>query len=141
MFHFISVMCLNFSLSSKLTEIRLNIISDCADSAELGWTVFTTDDSLASLFNCSLVANKKPPLKPKLYQQFLTLPMHGLYTLEDKLLGGEQYWFKIKCGDIVSNIVLLTALGKCIQRPAWRKLHIQSDKRLDKFGLVRELSS
>ena len=112
-------MCLNLSLSlDKQTEIKLDVISDCVDAAALGWTVFSFDDAITFLTNCSVSysvgAQNDLLQKPMVYQHFPVLKKHGVYNLRDWLLPGRQYWFNIKCGNIVSNAVSITALGKSI---------------------------
>lgn len=107
---FAFVMCLNLSLSSKsTTEIILDVLSECADTAELGW--FTNDDALKFLSNCSFVSPYGLQHNPVLYHHFPVLHTHGVYKLEDKLLAGGLYWFQIRCEDLVSNAVSITALG------------------------------
>lgn len=114
------VMCLNLSLSlDKQTEIKLDVISDCVDAAALGWTVFSFDDAITFLTNCSVSysvgAQNDLLQKPMVYHYFPVLKKHGVYNLRDWLLAGRQYWFNIKCGNIVSNAVSITALDNCTQ--------------------------
>ena len=108
---YFSVVCLNFSLSSEMTKIQLNVISSCADDVELGWMIFTPDDELLSLSNCSLTVSEHLE-KPAVDHWFPILHRQGTYKLGDKLFDGLRYSFQMKCGRIGSNSVLLTALGK-----------------------------
>lgn len=110
---FAFVMCLNFSLSSGNTEIKLDIHSQCADSAELGWTLIIANNTIKFLSNCSLVSKYSSSSKPVLYHRFPFLPRQGVYKLEDKLFAGGKYLFSIRCADTVSNTVTVIASDNC----------------------------
>ena len=102
-------MCLSLSSSRISPEIKLEVFSICADAAEIGWFVISTDDAMEPLSNCSVTQESYEQLyKSRLYH----LRESGVYKLQHKLKGGEQYRYWIKCGDVVSNTVSFTALGK-----------------------------
>lgn len=132
------MVCLNFSLSSEMTKIQLNVISSCADDVELGWMIFTPDDELLSLSNCSLTVSEHLE-KPAVDHWFPILHRQGTYKLGDKLFNGLRYSFQMKCGRIGSNSVLLTALDNCTQ--AKNKSHdpdVVYEKQTGLFGSTQD---